>query len=220
MALRRATRVPRTTTRLPLRALPRRGLFGTQQPSTRFRAHSDLCVATLQCNSQAPNKLENLKNIQALLRVRAKESTRSPDLILLPELFSSNYDLDFSTAWYSAEPMVEDRSPTLRYMRSWALEHKCFIAGTMMEATSDGDVYNSFVLYGPDGNRINKVLRKTRPASIEAFTFRGPDKMDDHVIELDLSLLPSFASEKAKYLRPLRVGVAICTPLSERRSGC
>lgn len=91
------------------------------------------------------------------------------------------------TAWYRAERLDgAHTSPSLAALATWAARYRCYVAATLLEATSDGHIYNSLVLVAPDGSFVVPqhgagssdassvaLLRKQRAASLEAFVFRG-----------------------------------------------
>lgn len=62
--------------------------------------------------------------------------------------------------------------------------------GTILEASKDGDFFNTFVMVDPLGKLLEKKIRKYRPASFEAFIFTGGGE-HDHSLQLLPSLLPS-----------------------------
>ena len=71
------------------------------------------------------------------------------DLLLLPELWATGYDLD-RTHEYAA-PLD---SGHFALMAGLAQTHQLYVAGTALEANPDGRPFNTAALYGPDGNRV------------------------------------------------------------------
>ncbi len=84
-------------------------------------------------------------NFERVLEVVAEAAGRSCDLVLLPELWSTGYDL---SRWEShADTFGEGMFARLSEL---ALEYKTAIGGSILERRN-GRAYNTFVLFGPDG---------------------------------------------------------------------
>lgn len=86
---------------------------------------------------------------------------RGSDLVLLPELWSTAYDLERAAAL--ASPLAEDvgdGAPDnwFRRMAQMAQIYGVFLGGSMLEARA-GRYYNCFALYAPDG-QLRAVYRK------------------------------------------------------------
>lgn len=116
----------------------------------------------------------------------AEAAHRGAELVLLPELFSTGFELN-ARAWASAEPQG---GPTERWLAETARRHGLHIGGSYLEARGD-DFFNTFALAAPEGGIAGRV-RKSHPCSIEAYVFKGGD--DAHVIDTAIG----------------RVAVAIC----------
>jgi omega-amidase len=71
------------------------------------------------------------------------------DLLLLPELWSSGYDLERKEAY--AAPLDEG---AFALMAELAKAHQLYVAGTALEANPGGRPFNTAALYGPDGQRV------------------------------------------------------------------
>jgi len=74
-----------------------------------------------------------------------KATERGSDLILLPELWASGYDLE---NWVLYASPVEEGS--FARLSALAQKHRIAIGSSLLEA-KDGQAYNTFVLYGPKG---------------------------------------------------------------------
>jgi N-carbamoylputrescine amidase len=92
---------------------------------------------------------------------------RGAELILLPELFSTGFELN-DRSWQSAEPQG---GPSERWLLDTARRHGCHIGGSYLEARGE-DFFNTFALAAPDGSIAGRV-RKSHPCSIEAYVFKA-----------------------------------------------
>ncbi|MEN8173383.1 MAG: carbon-nitrogen family hydrolase [Chloroflexota bacterium] len=83
----------------------------------------------------------------------AEAADHGSDIILLPELWSSGYDLE---NWEQYAAPID--GGVFARIAALAREHQIAIGGSYLEL-HDGRAYNTFVLYGPDGTRWG-VYRK------------------------------------------------------------
>ncbi len=125
----------------------------------------------------------NLAHAGELVAAAAKEGAQ---IVLLPELAPTGYTLT-EAIWDCAERFY---GPTVAWLTGTARQHNVFVGTTFFEVEGE-DFYNTFALASPDGTVAGK-LRKSVPAAIEAYFYRGGS--DAHVIETDLG----------------RIGVGIC----------
>ncbi len=89
------------------------------------------------------------KNYQKVHDWVGKAASQGADLILLPELWASGFDLKNCQSY--AAPLHEGDFARMRYL---AEEHKITIGGSLIE--QDNNVfYNTFVLYDQSGEMIN-----------------------------------------------------------------
>jgi predicted amidohydrolase len=98
-------------------------------------------------NKIVPGQLA--QNESRARRVAAQASERGIELLILPELWPSGYDLD--QARIHAAPL--DEGP-FALMAELALTHQIHITGTALEANPNGLPYNTAALFGPQGERI------------------------------------------------------------------
>ncbi|KAL4445826.1 hypothetical protein ABPG77_009025 [Micractinium sp. CCAP 211/92] len=186
-----------------------------------------LGVAVLQLETRPVATAENLAHIEALLDSecarlgiarwdggqsgsRQRGEGMHLDILLLPEIFNTGYLLT-EAAWYFAESLAARpaTSPSLRALSRWAARYRCYAGATLLEATKDGHIYNSFVLAAPDGTFVRRpataasdgvavstaLVRKHRASSLEGFAFRSAGaagrggEPDAHVIEVDAAPL-------------------------------
>ena len=165
-----------------------------------------LGVAALQLASASPDPRRNADAAElALAREAARlglatfdggplataaptSGRRHLDILLLPELALSRYDVDDRTAWAAGgeslhpSAAASGRSATLAFMARAARRHRCYVVATALEAGDDGHFYNALVVARPDGSFLRTgaassgslaVARKCRPGPLEAFVIRG-----------------------------------------------
>ncbi len=77
----------------------------------------------------------------------AKAACHGSDLVLLPELWASGYDLSNWPRY--AAPLNDGLFPRVADL---AHQHEIAVGCSLLEE-GDGKAYNTFVLYGPDGSR-------------------------------------------------------------------
>ena len=115
-----------------------------------------LTVTLVQMDCALGAPAENFARAEAMV---AEAARRGSDLVVLPELWSTAYDLE--AAPYYAAPLVEQAGAPgwFGILADWARAHGIWITGSILEQQSDGKQYNCMALYGPDGN-LAGVYRK------------------------------------------------------------
>jgi len=88
------------------------------------------------------------QNVETARALAAQAADQEVDLLILPELWPSGYDL--ARAHRYAEPL--DRGP-FAVMAGLAQEHHLHVVGTCLEEHPTGKPRNTAALYGPDGKR-------------------------------------------------------------------
>ncbi len=146
-------------------------------------AGRSLCVAAVQLASQNGEREANLARAAAWV---AQAAQHGAQLVLLPELFSGGYWLD-ERAWDMAEPQD---GPTETWLRAMARAHRVHLGGSYLQARGE-DFFNVFALATPAGDIAGRIP-KQRPASVEAYLFRG--QASSHIIATAIG----------------RIGVGIC----------
>lgn len=142
-----------------------------------------LTVAAVQVRCEPLRTKENLTHAEALIEQAAAHGAQ---LVLLPELMPGGYLLT-EEIWSTAEKAT---GPSVEWLKQTAHRFDIFLG--MSYAEADGpDFFNSFVLATPQGAIAGRV-RKSPPASVEAYFFRGGN--DPHYIDTDIG----------------RIGVGIC----------
>lgn len=114
-----------------------------------------LQVAAIQVRSDNGLIDENLARAEPLV---AEAAARGAELILCPEFLAAGYVYDESI-WRSGEPAG---GPTERWLARLARSHGVVIGATFLEAEGD-HFYNTFSLFGPDGDRLGRVRKHSLP---------------------------------------------------------
>lgn len=83
----------------------------------------------------------------------AQAAKRGSDLLLLPELWASGYDLEH---WQRYATKLDEG--VFAHLADLARHHRIAIGGSLLEARG-GQAYNTFALFGADGSRLG-VYRK------------------------------------------------------------
>lgn len=142
-----------------------------------------LTLAAVQVESANNRVAENLARAEPLVEQAARGNA---ELVLLPELFSTGYDIN-ANMWHAAESRG---GPTESWLSALGQRHRFHVGGSYLERR-DSHYFNTFALAGPSGEIVGRV-RKSHPCSFEAYLFEGGD--DRHVIDTSIG----------------RIGVAIC----------
>ncbi|HEX5179317.1 MAG TPA: carbon-nitrogen family hydrolase [Gemmatimonadaceae bacterium] len=86
-------------------------------------------------------------------QVRAASSVGA-ELVLLPELWSTGYDLEHASALSH-----ENRASVLPEIARLAQHHRLFIAGSLLLSDELGRVRNTLTVHGPDGSLIAEYAK-------------------------------------------------------------
>ena len=103
----------------------------------------EITVALAQMAVALGRPQENEKTAQSLA---AQAAAQGADLLLLPELWVTGYDLERAAEY--AAPLD---SGHFALMASLAQAHQLYVAGTALEANPGGKPFNTAAIYGPDG---------------------------------------------------------------------
>ncbi len=101
----------------------------------------DLKVAMIQC----PPLWEDIDGNLALFEKRIRTISAAPDIILLPEMFTTGFSMR------AAELAVGCDDEPVRWMKFMSSESGAAIAGSMI-IREDGLYYNRMIFAGPDGS--------------------------------------------------------------------
>ena len=104
----------------------------------------EITVALAQMAIALGRSRENQETAQ---RLATQAAAQGADLLLLPELWATGYDLDRTTEY--ASPLD---SGHFALMAGLAQAHQLYVAGTALEANPGGKPFNTAALYGPDGH--------------------------------------------------------------------
>ena len=107
----------------------------------------------------------------------AEAARRGSDLVVLPELWSTAYDLE--NAADHATPVVADTMGNGWFGRlaQLASSHDVWLAGSILELGADGKIYNCLALYSPEG-KLAGAYRKIhlfRLMDEDQFLAPGPE---------------------------------------------
>lgn len=100
-------------------------------------------IGLVQMNITLGHKTANIGHARYLVR-----GLRGKQLLLLPELWSTGYDLK------RAKELAEDMDgETVQFMSETAKETGAFVGGSILSA-KNGGIYNTFVLVSPEGKVV------------------------------------------------------------------
>jgi predicted amidohydrolase len=86
------------------------------------------------------------ENLQMAQNLATQAAAQGANLLLLPELWATGYDLARTSEYAAALD-----SGHFALMASLAQANRVYVAGTALEANPDGKPFNTAALYGPDG---------------------------------------------------------------------
>jgi predicted amidohydrolase len=89
------------------------------------------------------------ENAEAARDLVSRAGSRGADLVVLPELWPTGYDLDRASNY--AAPLDEG---AFGIMAEMARTHQVIVAGTALEANPGGLPFNTAAVYGPKGDRL------------------------------------------------------------------
>lgn len=104
------------------------------------------------------DKVENLAMAKGLI---AEAAAAGAKIISLPECFNSPYATDQFPVYAEAIPetsgeLKEDVHPSTHMLSKAAAEHGVYLVGGSIPEVEGGKVYNSCVVFGPDGAILTK----------------------------------------------------------------
>lgn len=94
------------------------------------------------------------RNQETARTLAAEAAEQDADLLMLPELWPTGYDLD-----HADDHVAPLDSGPFGFMAGLAQTHQMHVLGTALEANPHGLPYNTAALYGPDGD-LAGVYRK------------------------------------------------------------
>ncbi len=104
---------------------------------------------------------KSLENVTNLIEKRQEPS---PDIIVLPEMFTTPYEVERFAAYAQTE-----NGSVLTFLRDLAMTHKAYVIGGSVPEKHEGALYNTTFIFNREGNRI-ATYRK-----IHLFAITYPD---------------------------------------------
>ena len=107
----------------------------------------------------------------------AEAASQGSDIILLPELWASGYDLK---NWQRYATAIDEG--IFARVAALACQHEIAIGGSLLEL-HEGCAYNTFVLFGPDGTRwgVYRKIHLFRLLHEEKYLHAGENKLGRYV---------------------------------------
>ncbi|KAF8652705.1 hypothetical protein AX16_004209 [Volvariella volvacea WC 439] len=177
---------------------------------TRIPSLRPFTLALVQLGNISPNKADNIKHAREMILRAAKEHTRKPDLIVLPECFNSPYGhVHFpvyaeNIGYAQGRPydVSQSESESVKMLSSAAQEVSTWlIGGSIPERDpADGKVYNTCTVYNPKGELV-AIHRKVHLFDIE---IPGKIKFKESETLTGGDSINTFDTEFA------RIGLGIC----------
>ncbi|MFQ5997743.1 MAG: carbon-nitrogen family hydrolase [Candidatus Bathyarchaeia archaeon] len=107
-------------------------------------------VAAVQMNIEIGNKEANLRNAEKLM----ENDTPSAWLYVLPELFSTGYELKFAEEWAESIP-----GPTTDVLSMTAKTLGSFVIGSILERRENSKPRNTAIVMDPEGELVAKYSK-------------------------------------------------------------
>ncbi len=111
---------------------------------------SPLTVAAVQMNVELGDKKKNLRTAEKLI----DSSKREINFYVLPELFTTGYNLRLAHEW--AEPIP---GHTTDVPAELAMSHRTYLIGSFLEAIEDAKPKNTCVVMDPTGKLVAKYSK-------------------------------------------------------------
>lgn len=119
----------------------------------------EITISLAQMDIRLGDVAANLAQGQSLVQEAAR---RGSDLIVLPELWTTGYDLARATELAESLP----DGPTLQLLSTWAQEHAIWITGSLLLHGTTG-VFNAAPLFGPEGQIVGPYCKIHRFGPME-----------------------------------------------------
>jgi omega-amidase len=81
-------------------------------------------------------------------------ASQGAQLLLLPELWQTGYDLARADRYATPLPPSADDGGAFALMAELAQKHQLYLAGTALETSPEGRPFNTAALFGPDGTLV------------------------------------------------------------------
>ncbi len=119
-------------------------------------SESTLTLTLVQMDCTLGEPAANFARAEALV---AEAARRGSNLVVLPELWSTAYDLE--NAANHADPLADHAGEPgwFGVLADWAQRHQIWLTGSILERQIDGRFANCMAMYAPDGS-LAGVYRK------------------------------------------------------------
>lgn len=117
---------------------------------------SKLSLTLVQMDCTLGEPAANFARAEAMI---AEAARRGSQLVMLPELWSTAYDLENASDHAAALARRDESDGWFDRLARLAQAHNIWLTGSILEAQDDGRFYNCMALYGPDGE-LAGVYRK------------------------------------------------------------
>ncbi|MEX1019928.1 MAG: carbon-nitrogen family hydrolase [Litorilinea sp.] len=119
-------------------------------------SNSSVQISLVQMDCILGDPKENFARATPLIAEAAQQGSQ---LVVLPELWSTAYDLENAAAHASPLAQRAGERGWFGRLAGLARKNKIWLTGSLLEAQADGRYYNTMPIYGPDG-RLKGVYRK------------------------------------------------------------
>lgn len=110
-----------------------------------------IVVSLAQMNIVVGQVHENTARARSMI---AEAAQRGSDLVVLPELWSTGYDLENAAAHATASD-----AGIFAETAALAAEYQLYIAGSCLSILTPGNYGNTLVCFGPNGNRLGEYSK-------------------------------------------------------------
>lgn len=117
---------------------------------------SKLALTLVQMDCTLGEPAANFARAETMI---AEAARRGSQLVILPELWSTAYDLEHAADHATALTQRAQSDGWFDRLARLAKAHNIWLTGSILEAQDDGRFYNCMALYGPDGE-LAGVYRK------------------------------------------------------------
>ena len=117
---------------------------------------STLTITLVQMDCQLGQPAANFARAETLI---ADAAARGSDLVVLPELWSTAYDLEHAADHAASLAHAPGDAGWFGRLATLAQQHGIWLTGSLLEANPDGRFYNCMALYNPAGE-LAAVYRK------------------------------------------------------------
>ncbi len=117
---------------------------------------STLTITLAQMDCRLGQSAANFARAETMI---AEAASRGSDLVVLPELWSTAYDLEHAADHAAPLAHAPGEAGWFGRLATLARQHGVWLTGSLLEANADGRFYNCMALYSPTGE-LAAVYRK------------------------------------------------------------